>query len=103
MTHRIAPARLDEHTISRLSDLYGALSDPTRLRIIAALTAGEMNVRAIALAANASASAVSHQLRLLRNLRLARARKQGRQVFYALDDDHVAELFQRGLDHVTHG
>ena len=50
-----------------------------------------------------SESAVSHQLRGLRQMRLVRARKEGRQVFYALDDDHVARLFQLGLDHVEHG
>jgi ArsR family transcriptional regulator len=103
MIHRATSPKIDEQAIQRLADLYGALSDPTRLRIIAALTAGEMSVHAIALAASASESAVSHQLRLLRNLRLARARKQGRQVFYTLDDDHVADLFQRGLEHVKHG
>jgi ArsR family transcriptional regulator len=60
-------------------------------------------VRALADAIGSSESAVSHQLRLLRHLRLVRARKDGRQVFYTLDDDHIAELFQRGLEHVHHG
>jgi DNA-binding transcriptional ArsR family regulator len=50
-----------------------------------------------------SESAVSHQLRGLRQLRLVRARKKGRQVYYALDDDHIAKLYRLGLDHVEHG
>ena len=87
----------------RLAELFGALSDPTRVRIIASLLDVELSVRAIAEATGASESAVSHQLRLLRNLRLVRARKAGRQVFYTLDDDHVTELFLCGLEHVRHG
>lgn len=62
-----------------------------------------MSVRAIADGLGMTESAVSHQLRGLRQMHLVRARKSGRQVFYALDDDHVARLFTLGLDHVQHG
>ncbi len=103
MGSRFRLVYLDAPTAQRLSELFGALSDPTRVRIIASLLGDELSVRALADAIGSSESAVSHQLRLLRHLRLVRARKDGRQVFYTLDDDHIAELFQRGLEHVHHG
>jgi len=93
---------LDEATAARVAELFGALSDPSRLRIIAALTGGERNVQALAEIVGVSPSAVSHQLRGLRQMRLVRARKSGRQVFYALDDEHVADLFRQGLSHIRH-
>jgi ArsR family transcriptional regulator len=94
---------LREQTFTHLADLFSALSDPTRLRIISVLLEGEMNVGDIATQLAMSESAVSHQLRGLRYMHLVRSRKDGRQVYYALDDDHIAELYQLGLDHVEHG
>ena len=94
---------LREHTSTHLADLFSALSDPTRLRIISVLLDSELNVGDIATQLTMSESAVSHQLRGLRQLRLVRSRKNGRQVYYALDDDHVAKLYRLGLDHVEHG
>jgi ArsR family transcriptional regulator len=84
---------------SHLAELFGALSDPNRLRIISTLLDGECSVGQIALQVALSESAVSHQLRGLRHMRLVRSRKIGRQVFYALDDEHVARLYQLGLEH----
>ena len=94
---------LKEYTSIHLADLFSALSDPTRLRIISVLLDGEMNVGELASRLETTESAVSHQLRGLRQLRLVRSRKDGRQVFYALDDDHVAKLYRMGLEHVEHG
>ncbi|HLE89973.1 MAG TPA: metalloregulator ArsR/SmtB family transcription factor [Anaerolineales bacterium] len=94
---------LKEHTSTHLADLFSALSDPTRLRIISVLLEGEMNVGEIASQLAMTESAVSHQLRGLRYMHLVRSRKNGRQVFYSLDDDHVAKLYRMGLDHVEHG
>jgi ArsR family transcriptional regulator, lead/cadmium/zinc/bismuth-responsive transcriptional repressor len=94
---------LKENTSSHLAELFSALSDPTRLRIISVLLDGEKNVGDIAAHLELTESAVSHQLRGLRQLRLLRSRKNGRQVYYALDDDHVARLYRLGLDHVEHG
>jgi DNA-binding transcriptional ArsR family regulator len=93
---------LDLRTAADLAQLFGALSDPTRLRLISVLTLGEQNVGALAAAVGLSESAVSHQLRLLRSLRLVRSRRDGRQIFYCLDDEHIADLYRRGLDHVQH-
>ena len=94
---------LKEQTSTRLADLFSALSDPNRLRIISVLLDGELNVGEIASRLEMTESAVSHQLRGLRQLRLVRSRKDGRQVYYALDDDHVEKLYRLGLDHVGHG
>jgi DNA-binding transcriptional ArsR family regulator len=88
---------------TRLAELFGALSDPNRLRIISILMEGERSVGQIADRVALSESAVSHQLRGLRQMRLVRARKLGRQVFYALNDDHVARLYELGLEHTLDG
>ena len=94
---------IKENTFTHLADLFSALSDPTRLRIISVLLEGELNVGDIASQLGMTESAVSHQLRGLRQLHLVRSRKDGRQVYYAVDDDHVARLYQLGMDHVEHG
>jgi len=94
---------LNERTAAQLAELFRAFSDTSRVRIIAALDDCEMSVSALAQAVGISESAVSHHMRGLRQMRLVRARKDGRQVFYCLDDDHVAALFREGLDHVQHG
>jgi len=94
---------IKENTFTHLADLFSALSDPTRLRIISVLLEGELNVGDIASQLGMTESAVSHQLRGLRQLHLVRSRKDGRQVFYAVDDDHVARLYRLGMDHVEHG
>ena len=88
---------------SDLANLFEALSDTTRIRIIATLLDGEIGVGELVERIGVTKSAISHQLRGLRDKRLIRTRKQGRNVFVCIDDDHVIELFQRGLDHVLHG
>src|SRR5687767_6058038 len=96
-------ASLPELKAIQLAELFSALSDASRIRIISALLENEMSVSVLAARLKMTESAVSHQLRGLRQMRLVRARKDGRQVFYCLDDDHVARLFNLGLDHVEHG
>ena len=98
-----AKSELDENTATNLAHFFGALADPSRLRIIGALVNGEKNVGELATAATISESAVSHHLRDLRQLRIVKTRKEGRFVYYSLDDDHVIDLFQRGLEHIRHG
>lgn len=88
---------------SDLANLFDALSDPTRILIISSLLDGEVGVGELVERLGLTKSAVSHQLRGLRDKRLIRTRKQGRNVFVCIDDDHIIELFQRGLDHVLHG
>lgn len=93
---------LDDSTSERMAGTFKALADPTRVRIIAALSRTELCVGDLAAGLGMSVSAVSHQLQLLRAMRLVRSRRAGKRVFYALDDEHIADLFQRTLDHVQH-
>lgn len=97
------PDLVDDATATHLAETFKALSDSTRVRIVSLLAKAELCVCDLAAALGMSQSAVSHQLRTLRDLRLVRWRREGRQVFYTLDDEHVADLFRRGLDHVAHG
>ena len=94
---------MDPVTAIRLAELFEALSDPTRLRILELLVQGEVRVGEVVERIGVSKSAVSHQLRRLRDRRIIRTRKQGRNVHISLDDAHVKELFQRGMDHIEHG
>jgi ArsR family transcriptional regulator len=89
--------------IIRLAETFKVLGDPTRTKIIFALSGGELCVCDIANLLDMSDSAISHQLRILRNLRLVKYRKQGKMAFYSLDDRHINELFEHGLEHVTEG
>jgi len=84
-----------------LADTFRMLGDPTRVRILDVLSAGELCVCDIAALVAISESAVSHQLRLLRGMRLVRPRRAGRLVYYSFDDQHILSLFQQGLRHVT--
>ena len=85
-----------------VAETFAALGDPTRARIVFALTRGEQNVNALAEIAEVSPSAVSHHLARLRSIRLVRARRAANQVFYSVDDAHVASLFREALYHLDH-
>lgn len=86
-----------------LAETFRVLSDPGRVRLISALLeAGELCVCDLAAVSGLSQTAVSHNLRLLRSSRLVRYRKEGRNVFYSLDDAHIRLLLDVGLQHVTH-
>ena len=89
-----------ETTIQHLSETFKVLGDPTRVKIIFALSQEELCVCDIANLLGTTNSAVSHQLRVLRNMRLVRYRKDGKMAFYSLDDDHIRNLFDEGLRHV---
>jgi len=93
---------IDGLTATRLARTFKALSDPTRVRIISALSCNELCVHELAACLGMSQSAVSHQLRTLRRMRLVRFHKEGRHVYYALDDEHIHDLFRQGLEHVEH-
>lgn len=93
---------IDSQKANRLAEVFGALSDPTRLRIISLLLDHEVCVHTLETVLGMSQSAISHQLRTMRQLRLVRFRKEGRHVYYALDDEHVRDLFAQGLSHIQH-
>jgi ArsR family transcriptional regulator len=95
--------RVDGLTATYLSNTFQALSDPTRVRLISALFQTELCVCDLAAVLGMSQSAVSHQLKSLRDQRLVKSRRVGREVFYTLDDDHIRELYRLGLDHIRLG
>jgi DNA-binding transcriptional ArsR family regulator len=102
-----AVRRVREHPLgigmaAQLAATFKALADPTRVRMLHALSHAELCVGDLANVLGMTESAVSHQLRLLRSLRVVRARRDGKLVFYTLDDEHVARLFQLSLEHLGH-
>ena len=100
--HQAERALLDGLSATHLAATFKALADPTRVRIVSILAQTELCVCDLAATLGMTQSAVSHQLRLMRDLRLVKSRKEGRLVYYALDDEHIRDLFQRGLEHIKH-
>jgi ArsR family transcriptional regulator len=91
---------LGRRTVEAIAETFKVLGDPTRVRILDALADGDLCVCDIAALVNISESAISHQLRLLRGMRLVRPRRVGRQVFYTLDDQHIVQLMRLAVTHV---
>jgi DNA-binding transcriptional ArsR family regulator len=89
-----------EEIIQRTAELFKVLGDPTRVKIIYTLSRAELCVSDIANMVGASDSAVSHQLRILRNMGLVEYRKEGKQAFYWLSDEHMKKILEQSLDHV---
>jgi len=98
--HTAAHDLLDEPRATDLAGLFRAMGDPNRMRIVSLLMDHELCVHDITTLLDLSQSAVSHQMRALRAMRVVRARKDGRHVYYTLDDDHIRQLFAVGLEHV---
>lgn len=88
--------------IKQVSQLYKVLSDPTRLRILLLLKECEHNVTAISEQLGMEQSAVSHQLKLLRDSRVVKARREGKTIFYTLDDHHVIDILNQTFEHIEH-
>ncbi|MDB9525525.1 metalloregulator ArsR/SmtB family transcription factor [Oscillatoria sp. CS-180] len=84
----------------RMAEFFGVLSDPNRWRILSVLALGETRVRDLAEAVEMTDSAVSHQLRILRSMRLVSYHKRGRNVFYCLKDDHIFNLYREASEHL---
>ena len=91
----------DTATVQALADTFRILGDPTRIRIVDALAQGDLCVHELSDKVGISESAISHQLRLMRTMRIVRGRREGRCVYYTLDDQHILDLFQLALRHVT--
>ena len=83
-----------------LADLFKVFGDSTRLRIMYTISESEMSVLSIAESLGMEQSTISHQLRVLRQNKLVRVRRDGKQIYYSLDDDHVKKIIEMGLDHV---
>ena len=86
----------------QMADIFKALSDPSRLKIVLTLLNQEHCVCDIAIICNQTDSAISHQLRILRALKIVKNRREGKVIYYSLDDDHVISLINMSLDHVRH-
>jgi len=99
---RVREEMLAEQEINGLAETFKVLGDPTRIRILSALAAQELCVCDLAAALELSVSAVSHQLRVLKGARLVKYRREGKNIFYSLDDEHVISLFRLALEHVRH-
>ena len=102
LARAVATHLLSTATALDVAELFKALGDPTRIRIISLLAHTELCVGDLCMVLEMSQPAVSYQLRILRTLRIVRARKEGKHVFYTLDDDHVHQLYHQGVDHVQH-
>lgn len=94
------PPILDEHTAAHVAELFRAFSDTSRVRILSVIVEREMNISALSKLAGVTESAVSHHMRGLRQMRLVKARREGKEVYYHVDDPHIIELFQQGLRHI---
>jgi ArsR family transcriptional regulator, lead/cadmium/zinc/bismuth-responsive transcriptional repressor len=92
-----------DRMVRALAETFGALSDPTRVRIITVLAEQELCVFDIARLLGLTGSAISHQLRLLRGQRLVKYRKEGKVAYYSLDDDHIRNLMEECIKHVSVG
>jgi ArsR family transcriptional regulator len=84
-----------------LAELFRVFGDTTRVRIICALFISELCVCDIAALLSMTQSAISHQLRILKQSRLVKYRREGKAVFYSLDDDHIKNIFAQGMDHIS--
>jgi len=91
-----------QEDIMQMADIFKALSDPSRLKIVLALLNQEHCVCDIAVLCNQTDSAISHQLRILRTLKIVKNRREGKTIYYSLADDHVISLIHMSLDHVRH-
>lgn len=98
----VRSAMLSIDSATQMADWFKAFSDPTRIRIVDALLQKELCVHDLTVLLEMGQSAVSHQLRFLRNLRIVKRRKLGKTVFYSLDDTHIEQIFVQTLQHITH-
>ncbi|OPH46825.1 transcriptional regulator [Paenibacillus ferrarius] len=94
--------RLTEHQAVGIAEVFKALGDPTRVKIIYFLLHRELCVHDLSTALEMGQSAVSHQLRYLRDLHIVKRRKEGKTVFYSLDDGHIEQIFVQTLNHLQH-
>jgi DNA-binding transcriptional ArsR family regulator len=94
---------LSQPVATKVAELFRAFSDASRVRILSALATREYNVTQLALAVGLSESGISHHLRSLRQMRLVQTRREGKEVHYRIEDEHILALFQQGVNHVQNG
>lgn len=98
---KIKAAMPDDDRLIDLAELFKVFGDSTRIKILSALSGGELCVCDISTAVGMTSSAVSHQLKILKNAKLVGFRREGKTVFYSLADDHVNTILEQGLDHIS--
>lgn len=98
---KIRAAMPDDDTLIDLAELFKVFGDSTRIKILSALSGGELCVCDVSTAVGMTSSAVSHQLKILKNAGLVSFRREGKTVFYALADDHVMTILSQGLEHIN--
>ena len=91
---------LSEEQLFDLAELFKIFGDSTRIKILYELSKGERNVSDIALVLNMNQSAISHQLRVLKNSKLVKNRREGKAIYYSLADDHVETIINQGMEHI---
>jgi ArsR family transcriptional regulator len=96
----MAISPLNEHIAAHVAELFRAFSDSSRVRILSVIVDHEMNVSQLAEMVGLTESAVSHHMRGLRQMRLVKTRRDGKEVFYSVDDPHIITLFKQGVRHV---
>ena len=94
------PYILDEHTAAHVAELFRAFSDTSRVRILSAIVEQEINISALAEMVGVTESAVSHHMRGLRQMHLVQSRRDGKEVYYRVEDPHIIALYRQGLRHI---
>jgi DNA-binding transcriptional ArsR family regulator len=94
---------LDELTAGRVAELFRAFSDSSRVRILSALAERAYNVTELAAAVGITESGISHHLRSLRQMQLVTTHREGKEVYYRIEDEHILALFQQGVNHIKNG
>jgi ArsR family transcriptional regulator, lead/cadmium/zinc/bismuth-responsive transcriptional repressor len=97
------PTVLDEHTAAHVAELFRSFSDTSRVRLLSVLAEQELNVGALASLVGISESAISHHLRGLRQMGIVKARRDGKEVYYRIEDEHIITLFKQGVSHIRQG
>ncbi len=97
------PPILDEHTAAHVAELFRAFSDTSRVRILSVIVEQEMNISMLAELVGVTESAISHHMRGLRQMRLVKSRRDGKEVYYYMDDPHIIALFHQGVKHIQEG
>ena len=100
--NKVKPHNIDEQTVQRVSQIFKALGDPTRIRLLNLICCDEMSVNELAEQLRMNQSAVSHQLRLLKTLEIVKFRREGTTLFYSVADDHILHLLHQAIEHAWH-
>lgn len=100
VVNKVRENMIEDYHVTNLAEFFKVFGDPTRIKIINALFSSEMCVCDISALLNMNQSAISHQLRTLKQARLVKSRRDGKVVYYSLDDEHIKQIFDQGLNHV---